>query len=424
MRRVKELLRNKEFLLLNSGLILFFCIVVILSPFRPSESLLLYASDAVTYIETGGEFFNFSKQGFSITRPFLYSSFLKFTHFVGGAWFVFICQSIIWLISANIIYVTAKLLSHRFLTRVIAVSLYALNFSIITYVFHGLTEVFSIFLISILTYTIVKTIRNGFHITNALYIVFLLGLLTVTKPLFAYPFAVFLLIIILRFGREFLKQRKYVLLLFIYTSPVLLQLSVMKIKYDFVKISTIGDTTFHTYLIAQGIRKIEGITDVEKSQQMALNMPKEERNQYLLKHKKVYFNLYLDNIKKNITGDSRNFITIPGYNTQRQVNYMTRYNTTLYHFSKVFLILFIICSFIDFLQRKLFKNWQFLFLGLLLYYIVFSSGISFWQGDRLIVFSIPLWITLYILLTKRVINSNFAKRFFPKKITKNEIWSD
>lgn len=46
------------------------------------------------------------------------------------------------------------------------------------------------------------------------------------------------------------------------------------------------------------------------------------------------------------------------------------------------------------------------------HYITLTSGISFDQVNRHVIFAIHLWITLYSLLLNRCINSNFVLVLF------------
>lgn len=381
-------------------------------PFRPTNELLLFSPDSQTYFNTGGEFFFLSEHGDSIIRPFFYSVILKSLFTIGGSWLVVIIQSLFWMISANLIYQGIKYITPNLIFRILAVVLYAANVSLITYVFHGLTESITVLLLSIATYSTVKTFQSGFTVQYALKMVFLLSLLTVTKPLFQYPVVFFSLFIVIRFFKTLIRNKKLLGIFIIALSPLLLQVTVMKLKYGKFQISTISELTMNNYLLAQGIREVKGISDIEESQQIAQKMSSAEKRTFLMDNKSVYIQLFKKNITDNVTGDKSSIIIPPGYEAKKHQDYMSRYNETLFSVSKYLLLLFILISAVDFFRKKMFLNWQQLTIGLLLYYIVFASGISFWQGDRLVIFAIPLWITLYCLLLNRCINSNFVTVLF------------
>jgi hypothetical protein len=81
---------------------------------------------------------------------------------------------------------------------------------------------------------------------------------------------------------------------------------------------------------------------------------------------------------------------------------MDDYNHYLFKVSKVMPLIFIIFFLLDLFKRRLKQHWKMYFIGTLIYYVAFSSGISFWQADRLIIFTLPLWVLLYAIMLSRV----------------------
>jgi len=116
--------------------------------------------------------------------------------------------------------------------------------------------------------------------------------------------------------------------------------------------------------------------------------------------------LYFTNITENVDAYESNFL-YPNYTISRYYDFMDSYNSKFFWASLVFVIGFIWLFIVYLFKGKILNHWQMFFLGLLFYYIVFASGISFWQADRLIVFSIPLWIITYNLLLSQSNISNF-----------------
>jgi len=91
---------------------------------------------------------------------------------------------------------------------------------------------------------------------------------------------------------------------------------------------------------------------------------------------------------------------------------MDAYNRIYYLISIPFVLLFVFLFFSDLFKKSLKKKWEFYSLGMIFYYIIFSSGISFWQADRLVIFAIPLWITLYAVLINDVVKKFNKKGIF------------
>lgn len=396
---------TKEAFILNGVLVSYFLLIVFNSSFRPTSELLLFFSDAQEYFSCGKEFYDVSQQGTSITRPFLYPTLLTFFYQLGGPVSVVIFQFICWTISANCIYFGLKKFFQTNWIPKVAVLIFSLNISLISYTFHGLTELVTTLLVSILTYVLISNKNLKFDGKLYLKIVFILSLLVVVKPLFFYPYICTVLIGGVIVAKKFI-QPKFLLIFLLTLSPVIFQLTMMKIKYNVFKISLIDSKTFVNYWIAQGIREIENIEDVETSQLIAKSFSSDEKVNYLWNHKSTFVRLYFTNITENVDAYESNFL-LPNYTSNRYYRFMDKYNLMFFWISIPFLIGYLILFFRLLYRKELLKNWSLFFIGTLFYYIVFASGISFWQADRLIVFSIPLWITTYFMLLSHSNISNF-----------------
>ncbi len=394
--------RNKEFYLLNACLITLLLLIVLFSPLRPTDEILLYTSDAQTYLGAGEEVFSLNKQGFSWTRPYLYSSFLYWGYQIGGSKLIVIAQSFFWLLTANFIYYGVRFISNKKWIQIVAVSLFAINLSLISYIFHGLTEVLSTLLLSIFVYITLKAKTKQFDAYYFVLSTIIFALLTVIKPLFYYPFLVFSIVTIFFHLKTILKTKKLVILLLSAFLIIGTQFFIMYKKYDVIKISAISGLTFDNYILAQGIRKLNDIDDIELSQELARNLSSQEKKKLIFENKSTFLNLYLTNLKDNITGYGTNIILPAKFDVKTYVTFGSEYNKILYVCFLILLPIYIIFCFIDIFLRKI-KHLEFIFIGLLFYYIVFSSGISFFQADRLVLFAIPLWIILYIILIQRMI---------------------
>lgn len=394
--------KKVEFLILNSILLFVPLFFAYKAGVYPKYELMFESPDSRSYLEVGAEFFNFSQQGDSIIRPFFYSTVLRTWYVIGGVWLVAIMQSILWIAIANFIYYSIKKINRFLLVRITGVLIYVLNLSFIYFIFHGLTEIMSAFLLSWATYLTIKTIKEGLNFKYWIRIILICSLLTVTKPLFYSATIVLLIMGIFKFSKILLESKKRMVYVLLALSPIIIQLSVMKIKYDFFKISKISENTINDYILAQGVREIQGS---ENPREVVQNMNSNQKKELVFHNWRTFLKLYDKNIEHNFKE-----ITTqpPNYRNFELEKKIKDYNYYLYYISYFFMVLFILVSVFDFWRKKIFINWQQLFIGLFLYFIIFSSGVSFWQGDRLIVYSIPLWITLYTLLLTRLINRNFV----------------
>lgn len=410
--QLKQLFASKEFLILNGVIVLFLALILPTFPLVPSSEIVLQTVDSITYYNSGSEVFDLTAKGSSWVRPFFYSSFLYVTYNIGGAWLVVILQLLMWIASANFVFYTLKNYNSRLVVRIIGTSIFIANISLLSYVFHGLTEIISVFFLSWVGFIFSQIVKVGYERSRVLAIIFILGILTVIKPLFEYPFLLSVAIGIFVFIRKKELKPKMLIWILLVVSPVVIQYSLMKIKYNELKISGISGYTFDTYLVAQGIREVEGIKDVKESQEKALAMSKDEKKHYMWKNRNTYLHLYFFNIKNNITGYGNNIILPPGIKAKKHVDFMVEYNEIHYSVFRVLFSLFLLFSLLILITRQFFKNWHFLALGFLFYYVIFTSGISFWQAERLTIFSLPIWIVLYLLIIERI--RNFSLNDFKK----------
>lgn len=410
MNAIIDFLKKPEFLFLNGILLVYFIVISYQLPYGVNDDLILFAPDSQTYYHTGREFFLWNETGDSIIRPFLYSTILRVFYDLGGAWLLVCFHAICWIASANLIFFGIKFVTSHVFTRFVAVGVYMANISLITYAYFGLTELFTVFLLSLACFLTLRTIKNGLNQSTWFQILFIFVLLTVVKPLFQYPFLAIFIVGLFRFRKTVFASRKSRITCVAILLPLVLQVGVMYHKYGMLRISTIDSYTFDTYLIAQGIREIQGVKDIDSSKQMALSLSKAEKNEFVRANKHKFVSLFFKNVEANILAIDSSFIVPKGYHANYWFDYMNDYNMKLFLYSRGILVLFLMLSLIDFLRRKWLKNWQYIALGLVLYYIVMSSGISFSQGDRLVVFSIPVWICLYVLLAYRLIETDLTSK--------------
>lgn len=410
MKQIFDFCKKPEFLLLNGILLIYFIVISNQLPYGVSDDLILFAPDSQTYYHTGSEFYRWNETGDSIIRPFLYSTILKLFYDWGGAWLVVSFHVLCWIASANLIFYGIKFVTNHVFTRFVAVGVYMANISLITYTYFGLTELFTVFLLSLACFFILQTVKKGLNQSTWFQILFIFVLLTVVKPLFQYPLLVILIVGLIRFRKTVFSSRKSRLTCVSILLPLLLQMGMMYQKYGIFRVSTIDSHTFDTYFVAQGIREIQGVKDIDVSKQMALSLSKEEKKAFVLSNKHKFVELFFKNITANILAIDSSFIVPKGYHANYWFDYMNNYNLKLFLYSRGILVIFLVLTVVDILRWKWMKNWQPIALGLVLYYIVFGSGISFSQGDRLVVFSIPVWICLYVLLAYSLIETDLTSK--------------
>jgi 4-amino-4-deoxy-L-arabinose transferase-like glycosyltransferase len=369
-------------------------VLLLIKPGVNTETM--FASvDARTYLDTGKYYLEGYESPFAEIRPFMYSCIVYLTYTLGGTSLLWFFQFIFWLGTVILTWKTVLYLTKKKTIAAISVALILVNFSFAALTLHAITEVITAFILSLAAYQITRNVHSLKSPGIAIQLIFLLVLLTVIKPVFEVPLYFVLLIIFPAFwARRVLKTRKYTLLFCMALVPLIFQISVIKTQFQTFRVSRISNNTFTEYLFAQGIERNEKISR-EDAVAKAYAMSPEEKSEYFRKNIPDYLALLTGNIKGNITGIPL-FLHYPFQYKKNSVTlYMEAVNKTVLIFHYFAIILLIINSVI--LIKN--KNYPHLVLiltlsGLILYYLT-TSGISFWQGDRLVISVLPVWAILY-----------------------------
>lgn len=383
----------RTLLLLNGVLLLLYFSVFAILPQPVSDAVLFSTPDAQQYLSAGYEFYDFSQTGASAVRPFLYPLFVRIVHGAGGAWALWFVQLLCWLGSANFIFMALLRATRKTGFAVAGTIIYAANISAIVITLHGLTETVTIFLLSGLLYVITAhDLQQPLRTIHR--VLFLLVLLTTVKPLFYIPLLLVLAALPFITFRFYRQQPRKLILLVLVLLPLVFQLTLMKVKYDTVTVSQITDKTLRNYLLAQGLQQTEGGT-WDEVMASAQAMPDDAVRHHLLSHKKMYVSLLYENLHGNIAARATYLVFPAQYEQPFFASLMQMMNTGYYYLHLLFILPWLLALFIA--RRN--RNRETLLLlavaGLLNFYILFTSAISFWQGDRLVLPALPVFAVLY-----------------------------
>jgi hypothetical protein len=329
-------------------------------------------------------------------RPYLYPAILLVLYEGTGPYGLWLFQFLCWIISINLIFLSIKRFSPKKIFAFIGAGFAALNFSYVLLTFHALPEVVTTFLLSVCLYYISGHIKNWqdtiFFQTSMLILV----LLAVLKPLFFLVVLFQLLVIFpIFYLRQYMAKPRQFFVLLLVLSPLILQIIIMKINFDSWNVSKIGGNTFRDYFFAEGIQQINQIK-YEDAVKKAREFSPQEQLKFILAHKLTYLNLYLGNLKENIDGEPV-FLEIPVFH--KSIYKFTSNLNTLYFYLHLLFLLPVIITILKTIRDKE-SEFAFLLLGtaFILYFVLLTSGISFWQGDRLVMPGLPVWIILYFLV--------------------------
>lgn len=355
---------------------------------------LFVTTDAKEYWTTSTEFFSFN-QGNSIIRPFLYPFILLVFYHPFGPYGLWLIQFLFWIGSVNLIFFALIRLTKSLSVSFISSLLFAINVTIVVLSFHALTELTTIFLLSILVYYLSKHFSN-IRTTKVLHIcLLLLALLTVVKPLFYLPLlAILLLACPLFYWREYKTTPKKLGILFLVILPVLFQLSMMKLKYDKFTISEISSLTFKNYILTQVIARKDEVK-WDQALEAANKIKSSEMKTFILEHKFHFKVLLLQNLRANIDAVPT-YLSLPKhFKHPKFKKFMSNLNSFHYHLHLSMIIPLFICLIITFIKKNYALFTFVLAVATCILYIFLTSAISFYQGDRLTIIAVPLFVVLY-----------------------------
>ena len=341
-------------------------------------------------------------------RPILYPLLIMTTTKIGGVYLLWFIQFAFWLLSVNLCFLTVQHITkstfYSFLGAVILIS----NLSLIALTLHGLTEVTTVFLLSILIFYLAKRKEAYLSLPFFQFVLFMLVLLTIVKPTFYIPLLTILFIAFpLLYLKKLIKSPSSFFKLALILLPLIVQLSIIKTKYGSLKVSLIGSITLRDYILPQGIITTEGIS-FDEARIKSREFSQDEQIEYMTNHLSTYLNLFFMNIKDNLNG-SPTFLLFPeGYENHEMANFESKYNKYFLILNILFTALLIPLLFLLY-KKQFFSTLVFLSLAFALWqYYVLVTGISFMQGDRLTLPVIlicacifPITIFYYIQLMPR-----------------------
>lgn len=407
---VKQHAFRYELLLLNGIAVIIYYLVYLTFPLGVSEEVMFSSVDAGTYRDVGSWLLGGESTQFSEIRPFGYPLFLKLSYALGGTTLVWILQFLMWLITINLVFLTSTALTGKKYIPWVSAVLVLMNFSLMALTLHAITEVMSAMLLAGFIYFIARFHQQRRKLFFIHSILFGLSLMVIVKPVFSIPLYITLFVILpLAYWRAYLREPIKLLLIPCMLLPFLIQVGIMKMNHNTFKVSLISENTFAAYFLAQGIERIEQ-SNWEAAQQKATSLNKEEQKGYLLGHAGYYVSYFVQNVQDNIKG-APIFLTYPeNYEKQGAGPYMELLNKTvlLVHYIMFGLMATLMVVFV----RK--RKWNqcfilFVLSGITAYYLL-TTGVSFWQGDRLVISVLPVWAVLYPWLMAEGVGRIFSAR--------------
>jgi hypothetical protein len=353
-------------------------------------------NDALSYLDVANLGTELSGTDALAIRPFLYPLIIALFYKTLGAYGLWSLQFLSWMAAANFLFLSVKKLSNN-IAAFIAALLFAINLTCITLTLYALTETITIMLLCFLLHFITNAIEKRNELGFIHRLLLILVLLTVIKPLF-YPVVLLVVVVALpiSYFRQYRRSGKKLLILLLVLSPMLLQQTFMKIRYGQFKVSLISDITIRDYFLADGFAAVNNIS--RDSALIAVNkFDPHTVNRYIMDHPADFKDVFLVNLKNNCDGYPQYLDYPVNTGNKSYISFMMSMNDLYYRLHFIFIPLVLLVVFL-LVRSKRINELILLIISLLLsWYILLSSGISTYQGDRLTITAFPLLIFSYLL---------------------------
>lgn len=385
-------------LILNCLAIIFYFWMVQIIGIEINFNTVFATNDAKTYREVAQWITERTATESTSIRPILYPLYLAISSKIGGVFGIWFFQFIMWLLSINLTFSTLQKLTKSFVWASFGALILIFNLSLIALTFHALTEVMSVFVLSLSIYFSVKNhehFRTFFFFRNLLLFFVLLALI---KPVFYIPFLGLIFIILpLFYFKLLIKNRRNLVIFILILTPIIFQLALVKSRHDKLTVSTISGKTVDEYILAQSIAdkfKVER----DASLIVVSSMTSNEKSTFI----KQNFSLVAHRFKSNLEGNIRSapvylmsYVKTPN---QKLIDFMIDVNENYYKWHRYFILLFIPFLILLYRKKEHYILYISLFFGLLNIYYLLATGISFWQGDRLTLAAMGIFSFLYVYM--------------------------
>lgn len=382
--------------------------------FELSEEMMFSSTDSKGYLDVVNWIFGGNETIYTAKRPLLFPLIIGLPYQLFGVAGIWILHFCCWLLTISFTFSGLKKWTNNSTIAWIASSILILNISLIALTFQGITEIVSTALLSLFFYHIARGKKNESKTRFGNIAVLILVLLTLVKPLFYYPTLIGITILLIVNFKVYIKNFKSIIYPVIIVLPLLFQMTFMKVNHGTFAVSTIGKETFNNYFFAKTVRDIEGL-DEEESQEFVHELSRQQQKDYLMQNKGMFIKEFFQNIEFNIKGEPMYLTSDFAPKSILGFEFMAAYNRTTFPLHILGLLLLIITSIVLYIRKEYSLMFQIVFIGGLSTYYIITSGISFWQGDRLVLPSIALWAPLYVFLIYFVV-----KKFKTQKIHSNK----
>ena len=286
------------------------------------------------------------------------------------------------------------------------------TFSGLSHIFWMLNEPLISFIISLITYYLLKYNKNQNH-KYLILSTTLLNLSILIKPGFYYLgiFASLGTIIFILWIHKGVRSKKMFRCFVISILLILVQNISIYRNYEKFTPSFISNTTWYYYLGAESfstanniplknVIELRRIKLSDKPFKIINQICREDLKSQMINHPHIVLNEWIHNIIENTFSSSSILKVIEKRDENRLTSTFTSLLYTVSSFQSFFFVVIYLFSVVMILKDFVSYNLAIILLLTIITYVVLTSGVSFWQGDRFHYFLYPTIITVFILLIK------------------------
>lgn len=384
---------SKQLVLVGGVAILGYALMWAAFGYGISDEVLFGSVDAKEYRAVGDWILHGTPTDNTLTRPYLYPLLLGISHTLGGAFGTWMMQALAWLTAVLAVFVATSRATGSVRVAWLTSGLVMSNLSFFALTFQALTETTTCALLALLVLFAVCYRKRSRSVPYFVITVLFLSLLSLLRPVFMPLLLVWLFVVGPLFHlREFVERPAALFQVLLALSLLLPQFLIMHQRHDHVGISAIGGATFRNYLFARSYAELEGL-DLEGAQATVKGMSSGEMRSIMMDSPSTFIGLFATHLEDNLYyAGGYTLEMADGHEHPTGTWIMDRLNK-LYCILHVIMLIPCLVVLVRYAEVD---NRQALALGLsTILLILLSSGISFWQGDRLTLPTIVVWPLLY-----------------------------
>lgn len=338
-------------------------------------------------------------------RTFFYPLLILVSDALMGYLGIWILQFLFWICGCVLVFETMMRLTYRPGLALLSFLLAASNISLIFFSAYALTELATFFFLSLLMHLLARYYKDLRNLRLGTALLFVLSILAAIRPVFQPLWYLIVIVFLLLQTRQLLRQPLFLLLIILALSPVLIQKAINLKNYGSGSSTEIANINLRNYFYRKvnftvespSPREFNHLPDsVHVAMQAAIeHVGKEEIMEYFLEYPGTTLWVYWDNVRENLRSGNAYI----NRETNRSLwKWTQNTNQNFVFFIHLVMTLLWLIYLVLFFRPGNKASRFVLFSGLVLFYLLYTTGVTYWAGDRLVLPTLSIWSILYPFL--------------------------